>query len=526
MVTKGKDYMKKRILAMILSASILGAMAGCASPVKSDFTISDSFTASADLGLSIGKELAKTDKPIGDHNPISSNIFFADPTSVEYNGRLYVYGTSDQEEYDVKGGQGDNSYGSINILACFSTDDMVNWTYHGVIPVTKIATWAGCSWAPSIMSREVDGKTTFYLYFANSGGGVGVLTSDSPTGPWVDPIGKPLVAPNTGILEKDPVCWCFDPGVCIDDNGVGWLSFGGGNPMHYDESDHMPGNCRIVKLGDDLISLDSDIIKIPAPYHFEANELNYINGTYVLTYCSNWAARNIWPSNSEIPAPSICSMDYMTSTNPLNPDSWVYRGEYLSNPNQHGYPTSNNHSHLHKFGDKYYLLYQNVSLLENIGSSATGFRSIGADICEVDEETLNIAPVSMTDAGTKQIKNLNVFEINQAETAVTTAKIKYVENDGRIIAKPLSDGSWTAISNADFAGGANAFAATVKGKGIIEIRVKAPDGKKVGEVQFDTADFAAVKCSLDKTVSGVNELYFVLAGDFEFDSWQFAYLED
>lgn len=518
--------MKKRILAMILSATVLGAMAGCgAAPVKSDFTIAETIRETKDLGLSISNDLAATDKPIGDHNPIASNYFFADPTSVEYNGRLYVYGTSDQEEYDVKGGQGDNSYGSINILACFSTADMVNWTYHGVIHVTEIATWAGCSWAPSIVSKEIDGKTKFFLYFANSGGGVGVLTSDSPVGPWTDPIGKPLIAPNTGILAEDPVCWCFDPGVCVDDNGVGWLSFGGGNAMHYDESDYMPGNCRLVKLGEDMVSLASDIIKIPAPYHFEANELNFINGTYVLTYCSNWAERKIWPSNSEIPAPSICSMDYMTSTDPLNPDSWVYGGEYLSNPNQHGYPTSNNHSHLHEFGDKYYLLYQNVSLLENIGSSATGFRSIGADVCEVNEETHVISPASMTDKGTEKIKNHSVFEVTEAETAVTTAKVKYVETDGRIIAKPTAPAAWTAVANADFAGGANAFAAMVKGKGIIEIRIKSPDGKKVGEVQFDNDDFAAVKCSLNKTVSGVNELYLVMEGDFELDSWQFAYLE-
>ena len=81
-------------------------------------------------GFSISGSLSETDKPIGDHNPIASNVFFADPTSVEYEGRLYVYGTCDQQEYDAKGGFGDNSYGAINTLACYSTDDMVNWTYH------------------------------------------------------------------------------------------------------------------------------------------------------------------------------------------------------------------------------------------------------------------------------------------------------------------------------------------------------------------------------------------------------------
>lgn len=59
-----------------------------------------------------------------------------------------------------------------------STDDMVNWTYHGLIDVKALSPWGIASWAPSIVSRiESDGKTHFYLYYSNSGAGVGVLTS-------------------------------------------------------------------------------------------------------------------------------------------------------------------------------------------------------------------------------------------------------------------------------------------------------------------------------------------------------------
>ncbi len=247
---------------LICAATAFCALCGCgANAVQSDFTIAERITPSADLGLSVSGKPAKTDKPIGDHNPISSNVFFCDPTSVEYEGRLYVYGTNDQQEFDAKGGTGENSYGAINTLACYSTDDMVNWTYHGIIPVTKIAEWAGCSWAPSIVSRKTaEGKTEFFLYFANSGNGVGVLKSDSPLGPWEDPIGKALIAPNTNELASDPVCWCFDPGAVVDDNGVGWLAFGGGNPMSPTESARLTGNCRLVKLGEDMVSLGSEII--------------------------------------------------------------------------------------------------------------------------------------------------------------------------------------------------------------------------------------------------------------------------
>ncbi len=513
---------------IICALTMASALTGCGA-TKTDFTIAKELIPGSDQGFSISEKLTKTNKPIGEHNPVASNVFFADPTSVEYDGRLYVYGTNDQQEFDNKSGTGENSYGSINSLVCYSTDDMVNWTYENTIPVTEICTWAGCSWAPSIASKKnALGKTEFFLYFCNSAGGIGVMKSDSPTGPWKDPIGKPIVAPDSQELKEDPVFWCFDPGVVVDDNGTGWLAFGGGDPMHAGENAMYTGNSRLVKLGSDMTSLDSEIIVIKAPYHFEANELNYINGTYVLTYCSNWSARDLWSIKLNAPESTICSMVYMTSTDPLNPDSWVYRGEYLSNPSWHGYPTSNNHSHLQKFNDKYYILYQNVSLLENMQSSAGGFRSIGIDPCEVDEETVTISPASMTDAGVEQIKNLDVFKVIPAETAVTTAGVAFYNDGERSFVTSISDGDWIGLSKADFGAGANSFAATVRGKGIIDIRLDAPDGKSVGSLQFksESGQFQTFVCDLDKTVSGVHDLYFVFNGNFVFDEWQFAYITE
>lgn len=47
----------------------------------------------------------------------------------------------------------------------------------------------------------------------------------------------------------------------------------------------------------------------------------------------------------------------MTTDTPLAPDSWTYKGEYFANPGTFGYPYGNNHSHLQKFSNAYYLLY-------------------------------------------------------------------------------------------------------------------------------------------------------------------------
>ena len=71
----------------------------------------------------------------GNANPLSDFIFVADPTSMEYNGRLYVYGTNDTQQLDSVGKDGKNTYQYIHSLVMLSTDDMVNWTYHGLIDV-------------------------------------------------------------------------------------------------------------------------------------------------------------------------------------------------------------------------------------------------------------------------------------------------------------------------------------------------------------------------------------------------------
>ena len=275
---------------------------------------------------------------------------------------------------------------------------MVNYTYHGRINVEEVCPWIIASWAPSIVSRvEEDGLTHFYLYFSNSGWGTGVITATSPTGPWSDPLGHSLIDGNTAGLDgcKSP----FDPGVCIDDNGTGWLSFGGGTD-----------SARIVKLGSDMISLDSEISKIPSSYHFEASELNYINGTYVYTYNNDWDKHILNWDIEGVSAPPSCSMSYMTTKTPLDPDSWVYRDYYFKNPGEQGLEYSNNHTHLQKYGDKYYLFYHSLFPQNSLGTSG-GFRSLCVNEATVDEDTVTIEKVSATKEGVAQIKNLAPYQV-------------------------------------------------------------------------------------------------------------------
>ena len=307
-------------------------------------------------------------------NPISGSVFCADPTAIEHEGRLYVYGSNDHQQSEESN---KNDYDKIKSLVVFSTDDMVNWIYHGRIEVNKVAPWISNSWAPSIASRvEEDGLTHFYLYFSNGGSGVAVITSTDPVGPWSDPLGKPLVYQDMPGLTNCPAP--FDPGVCIDDNGVGWLTFGGGTPAS--EAEIHTNVPKIVKLGPDMLSFASDFVSIDAPYFFEASELNYIDGMYYYTYCNNWQERGDEWDYEGIDKPPICSMAYLVTKTPLDAGSWKYKGAYFYNSGQSdkgesGMRWGNNHTHFCTFKGVNYIVHHTLLLEELMGGTA-GFRSM------------------------------------------------------------------------------------------------------------------------------------------------------
>ena len=453
-------------------------------------------------------------------NPISPNIFCADPTSVEYNGRLYVYGSNDtqQAENDTV-----NDYAYIKSLVVLSTDDMANWIYHGRIEVDEIAPWIANSWAPSIVSRvEEDGLTHFYLYFSNGGGGVGVITSTDPVGPWSDPLGAPLVYQNMPGLENCPAP--FDPGVCIDENGTGWLTFGGGNAA--DGGVVHTNVPKVARLGADMLSFDSEFVSIDAPYFLEASELNYIDGTYYYTYCNDWQNRSKW-DRKDIPAPPTCSMAYMTTKTPLDADSWEYRGAYFYNAGQNadgesGMRWANNHTHFCEYQGTNYIVHHTL-LLEELAGGTAGFRSIMVDYLPMNAADGEIPITAATRHGVSQIKLLDPYAENSGAVMFTSADIGYTDGNDPA-AKSKADGAWIYVKGADFGYGASAFTADVKGKGRIEVRLDSISGEAVSFIEFDNADYAKVRSAEFSQFDGRNHnIYLVFSGaDIELRSWQFT----
>ena len=489
--------------------------------------------AAAAAGEVENHELATELKSSSSVNPICSYHYMADPTSVEYDGRLYVFATNDQMEYEQSLGIVKNTYSKITQLVCMSTADMVNWTHHGVIDVKKIAPWIATSWAPSVVSREeADGKTHFYMYFTNTAAGIGVLTATSPLGPWRDPLGKALIDGNTPGLGK--MSNIIDPGVAFY-NGKAYLTFGGGDVT---DSDLFPGNARIVQLGSDMISLASDVVKIPAPCHFEANELNQIGDKLVYSYCTRWSISSDWSKSFKTAAPSACSMVYMVSDDPLNPDSWTYKGEYMPNPGTFGNPYGNNHTNLFKFNDLYYILYH-TQWLENKNGLNGGYRNLAIGRISVSENTSRISKgstsaTSLTGPAQLSANRPIPYEVNEAEMTSNAAGVKVVESGvaGNTYMSGISSGDWTMVRGVDFSKQdkegnyitAKSIGVRVKGRGTLEVRKNSLKGTILATIDFDSADFAEFRANLTSELGGLeNYLFFVFssAKDVEFDSWRF-----
>ena len=242
-----------------------------------------------------GLELTESYKGLEDTNPLMTQRFGADPYAMEYDGRVYFYMTADTFEYDGEEIL-ENSYGRINRINVISTADMVNFTDHGSIKAAGsqgAAKWAGNSWAPAAAWKNIDGQDKFFLYFADGGGGIGVLTADSPTGPFTDPLGQGLVTrqtPNCG-----DVLWLFDPAVLVDEDGRAYLYFGGGVPEGR-VSD--PGTARVVELGEDMISLKGDPQPIDVPYLFEDSGIHKYNDKYYYAPTGRWMRQGRRPMAS------------------------------------------------------------------------------------------------------------------------------------------------------------------------------------------------------------------------------------
>lgn len=471
---------------------------------------------------------SKSYKGLDHANPLMTQSFGADPYAMVYGDRVYLYMTGDIFEYDGEGEIKENSYGKIQKLRVISTEDMVNFTDHGAVLAassTGAAKWANNSWAPAAAWKEIDGEDKFFLYFADGGGGIGVLEADSPTGPFRDPLGKALISRRTPNCAD--VLWLFDPAVLVDEDGRAYLYFGGGVPEGRQAD---PGTARVVELGEDMISIKGEPQVIDVPYLFEDSGIHKAGDKYYYTYCTNWQVDEEGTAEYGFHNAEIACM---VSDSPMGP--FVYQETILKNPGSVFGLYGNNHHCVFQFRGNWYITYH-TRVLEKAMGVEKGYRCTHIDGFTMQEDG-TIGFIAQTLKGREQLKYVNPFEENRAVNMAVMGGVECVPADlaarcygsGNMALGGIDTGDFVKVQGVDFGEqGASRLVLTLRSsgedRGRIEIRLDGLEGESAGSLLLERTEGEEFsEYGFDVTVpGGVHDLFFLFSGSgYEIETWRF-----
>ncbi|MEV5817913.1 family 43 glycosylhydrolase [Micromonospora haikouensis] len=423
-------------------------------------------------------------------NPIVQTIYTADPAPIVHNGRVYLYTGHDEDG---------STYFTMKDWRVFSSADMVNWTDHGSPMSLATFAWAEAdAWAGHVVARN--NKFYWYVPVKQRGGGmvIGVGVADSPTGPFRDAIGRPLV----GNGE-------IDPNVMIDDDGQAYLYWG--NP-----------NLWYVKLNQDMISYSGSPTKIPlttAGFGTRTGNASrptlYEEGPWV--YKRNGLYYNVF-------AAECCGefIAYSTAPGPTGP--WTYRGTVM--PRQGGSFT--NHPGVIDFNGGSYFFYHNGALPGGGGFT----RSVAVEKFSYNSDG-TIPSMNMTTTGAPQVGTLNPYVRQEAETIAWSVGVETEPaSEGGMNASFLSNGDYIKVKGVAFGAGASSFSARVASAGsggTIEVRLGSPTGTRVGACTVPVTGgwqtWQTVSCPVTGA-TGTQDLYLRFTGGsgnlFNVNWWQFT----
>ncbi|KDN54372.1 glycoside hydrolase family 43 protein [Flavobacterium seoulense] len=425
-------------------------------------------------------------------NPIIQTNYTADPAPMVYNGKVYLYTSHDEDN---------STWFTMNDWRLYTTEDMVNWTDHGAVLSYKEFDWAKMNaWAPQCIERK--GKFYMYVPITDRQGknGIGVAVADSPYGPFIDPLGKPLISNSSADI---------DPTVFIDDDDQAYLTWG--NP-----------GCYYVKLNEDMISTEGEIKQVPntveafgkrsvddpkRPTTYEEGPWLYKRkDLYYLLFAAGPISEHI---------------GYSTSKSPTGP--WKYQGVVM--PTQGASFT--NHPALIDFKGKSYFFYHNGAL--------PGGGGFNRSVC-VEEVKFNkdgtIVQMNMTEGIKQSLVPLNPYIKTEAETIAWSEGVKSFKNNvvENFITAQYND-AYTKVKEVDFRKeGASKFTArlgtTHNSNVTMEIRLDSKDGELLGTVKVPMTggdDRWSIQTIDIKKVFGIHDVYFIFKGKAKNDIMYFDY---
>ncbi|GAA0493417.1 glycoside hydrolase [Paractinoplanes deccanensis] len=424
-------------------------------------------------------------------NPIVQTIYTADPAPLVHNGRVYLYTGHDEDG---------STWFTMKDWRVYSSADMVNWTDHGSPLSLATFSWASANaWAGQAVQRN--GKFYWYVPMtvrATGQMGIGVAVSSSPTGPFTDAIGRPLVSNGQ-----------IDPTVFIDDDGQAYLYWG--NP-----------DLWYVKLNADMTSYSGSPTKIPLttagfgtrtgdasrPTLFEEGPWVYKrNGLYYLVFAAKCCSEFI---------------AYSTAPGPTGP--WTYRGTIM--PTQGSSFT--NHAGVIDFNGGSYFFYHNGALpggggfTRSVAVEKFAYRSDGT-----------IPTITMTTAGVPQVGTLDPYVRQEAENVAWASGVETERaSEGGLNVGFIENGDYLKVKGVAFGSGAGSLTvrtASATAGGRVEVRLDGPTGTLAGTCTAAGTGgwqtWTTVSCPISGA-TGTRDLYLRFTGGSGYlmnvNWWQFS----
>lgn len=428
--------------------------------------------------------------------PIIQTKYTADPAPIVYNDTVYLFTSHDEDD-------GENFHMKDWLL--YTSTDMVNWQDRGAVASLKDFKWYkgnNGAWAQQVVRRN--GK--WYMYCPIHGNGIGVLVSDSPYGPFKDPINKPLV------WQKEH-WYDIDPTVYIDDDGQAYMYWG--NP-----------NLYCVKLNEDMISYSGDIVRVPMTEEAFGKREGNVAERPTLYEEGPWLYKRkdlyylLWAGG-----PISEHLGYSTSKSPTGP--WKYGGVLMPTEGR----SFTNHPGMVDYKGNTYLFYHNGALPGGGGFT----RSVCVEQAEFNKDG-SIVPLKMTAGIEKGLETLNPFRKTEAETIAFSEWMKASQNEEvGVFVNAMKDGAYIKVRDVDFreegASHITARVGTTHNGGVtMEVRADSREGRLLAtlKVPMTGGDNRWVLVSSEiERITGVHDLYFICKGNqpgrlMYFDYWMFS----
>lgn len=398
-------------------------------------------------------------------NPILKGMGVSDPHIRVFNDTIYLYSGHDASP--------DDKTWVMKDWRVFSTTNLLDWKLRDTISPKEnyMDNNSTDCWASDASTRN--GK--YYFYFSDRKRGVGVMTADSPVGPFVDKLGKPLVAP------------MHDPTILVNNDleKTPFLVYG----------DKEGGGFHIAKLNEDMISLAETPKRIQINGEEWKNAPEWMDKNYIFkhddTYYLSWGR------------------DYAISKNIYGPyESVGAVGEgYNLNQYAHG-------SFFNWKGQFYHIWCYYLK-------QGYKYRECIITYCHMDD---NGKIVTDTDFLDKHFSN-GVGKYNASWQKIEAEwfyeKSKGVKKEGAkkngFILSNIKNGDFIKFANVTFDKRYRNLIAELycEGNGTLEVRIDSPTGKCVGKIDISNKNnsktFKNAVCKLDK-LEGEKDIYITFNG--------------